>query len=157
MPRMPMATCRECKRGVSTEAAACPQCGAPEPGRWMPAAAQATMVRAPRTKHLRHLILTLLTFGFWSPVWAVCAYWDRWNRKREKDWHVGDRVALKYVVGGGGGQTGTIIGIRPMRNPFGPRLLYDVAIDGTHMGSSVLTLAHSNLRPPDWPPNALPT
>lgn len=152
---MAMSTCRECQRGVSTEAAACPHCGAPQPATAVAISAsgggeaeQSAVVRAPRTKHLHHLILTVLTFGLWSPVWAASAYWDRWNRKREAVWRVGDRVALKNIIGGGGA-TGTIARVRPLRRAYwGPRLAYDVTLDGTHFGSSQMAVTYYSLRRP---------
>lgn len=41
-----------------------------------------------KTNHLLHLVLTIITFGLWAPVWLVVHLSHRWGRK--------ERVVTEY-------------------------------------------------------------
>ena len=43
--------------------------------------AQAVAVDPYRTNHVLHLLLTVLTFGLWAPVWALVA-WQHGRTRR---------------------------------------------------------------------------
>jgi len=40
-------------------------------------ATSATMVKGVRTKHLLHLVLTLMSGLLWAPIWAIVTYLNR--------------------------------------------------------------------------------
>lgn len=55
---------------------------------------QQVMVVKDRPNHLLHLILTLLTAGFWAPVWLLVSMSSRLNRMSFQP-----SIGLRLVVG----------------------------------------------------------
>lgn len=76
--------CPDCGREISINAPTCPGCGAPiasaqkvvTRGDTVPYSPQEVAVmisKKPKTSHLLHLVLSLLTLGFWIIVWFIVA------------------------------------------------------------------------------------
>ena len=74
--------CPDCKREISINAPACPGCGAPiasavevaQPGSFIPYTDQEVAVmlsKKKNTSHLLHIILSVLTAGFWIIIWIM--------------------------------------------------------------------------------------
>jgi len=79
---MALINCHECKKEISGSASSCPGCGAPvssskpKKGDAIPYTEQEVAVmlsKKKNTSHLLHLILSLVTFGFWIIVWFIVA------------------------------------------------------------------------------------
>jgi hypothetical protein len=81
---MALINCPDCNKEVSSSAPACPGCGSPIasavevalPGSFIPYSDQevAVMLSAKKnTSHLLHIILSVITVGFWVVVWIVVA------------------------------------------------------------------------------------
>lgn len=80
---MALINCKECNKEVSDKASNCPGCGAPiavkpepKPGDFIPYTDQEVAVllsKKPKTSHLLHLLLSVLTVGFWVIIWIIVA------------------------------------------------------------------------------------
>ena len=81
---MALINCPDCKKEVSSSAPACPGCGAPiatataipQKGDYIPYSDQEVAVmlsKKPKTSHLLHLILSIITVGFWIIIWFIVA------------------------------------------------------------------------------------
>lgn len=77
---MALINCHECKKEISDSASSCPGCGAPissskpKKGDVIPYTEQEVAVmlsKKKNTSHLLHLVLSLITFGFWIIVWLI--------------------------------------------------------------------------------------
>jgi hypothetical protein len=79
-PRTPVAPAHVPAHGPATAAGAYPA-GVVYPPVPAPLAAYSATVRG-RTPHGLHLVLSLVTFGLWVPVWMAHAVWNHATRKR---------------------------------------------------------------------------
>jgi len=76
---MALIECPDCQKEVSDSAPSCPNCGAPisqgaESNRRMcKKCGRETIHKAPKTSHILHFILTIVTAGFWAIVWLIIA------------------------------------------------------------------------------------
>lgn len=81
---MALISCPDCNKEVSDSAPACPGCGAPiaskveapQRGDFIPYTDQEVAVmlsKKPKTSHLLHLLLSILTAGIWILVWLLVA------------------------------------------------------------------------------------
>lgn len=81
---MALINCPDCDKQVSSNAPACPNCGAPiatrgdecepPPGGRVPYSDQEVAVllsQKSKTSHLLHFFLSLFTLGIWLPVWII--------------------------------------------------------------------------------------
>lgn len=79
---MPLIKCHECGKEISDSAASCPGCGAPinssqpKKGDIVPYTDQEVSVmltKKKNTSHLLHLVLSIITVGFWVIIWIIVA------------------------------------------------------------------------------------
>lgn len=79
---MALVNCAECNKEISDTATTCPGCGAPvskappAKGTRVPYADHEVAVmlsKKKKTNHLLHLILSILTVGFWIVIWVLVA------------------------------------------------------------------------------------
>ena len=81
---MALITCPECAREVSHNASACPGCGSPigtsslspAEGNTVPYSDQEVQVllsKKHKTSHVLHLLLSIITVGFWVFIWLLVA------------------------------------------------------------------------------------
>lgn len=78
---MAIINCPECNKEISDKAPSCPGCGAPiqvadspKNGDIVPYSDQEVHVllsKKKKTSHLLHLVLSVITAGFWLPVWLI--------------------------------------------------------------------------------------
>lgn len=83
-PPSNLIACPDCGRSISKSAPTCPGCGAPigtaadlnPSGTTIPYSAQEVAVmlsKKPKTSHLLHLLLSIITMGLWVIVWILMA------------------------------------------------------------------------------------
>lgn len=81
---MALINCPDCNKEISDKAPTCPGCGAPigaaapvhEKGATVPYSDQEVAVmlsKKPKTSHLLHLVLSIITAGVWVVVWLLVA------------------------------------------------------------------------------------
>lgn len=79
---MALVECHECGRQISDSASSCPGCGAPvrakqhKKGDTIPYTDQEVAVllsKKKKTSHVLHLLLSVITAGFWVLVWVLVA------------------------------------------------------------------------------------
>ena len=81
---MALINCPDCNSQVSSNATQCLHCGSPiadkalaaQPGETVPYSDQEVAVmlsKKKRTSHVLHLLLSIVTFGFWLIVWVLVA------------------------------------------------------------------------------------
>jgi hypothetical protein len=79
---MALIKCRECQKEVSDSAISCPGCGAPiasaalKKGDNVPYSDQEVAVmlsKKKKTSHLLHLVMSIITLGFWVIIWFIVA------------------------------------------------------------------------------------
>lgn len=79
---MALVNCPDCGKEVSEKAPTCPSCGgpiantteAPKKGDHIPYTDQEVAVmlsKKRKTSHLLHLVLSVLTVGFWVIIWVI--------------------------------------------------------------------------------------
>jgi len=78
---MGLITCPDCKKEISDTATSCPNCGSPlwkgfnVERRMCKYCGKETVFIGKKTNHILHLVLTVLTGGFWAIIWAL-AFWQ---------------------------------------------------------------------------------
>lgn len=60
------------------------------PGYWT------TQMVPARTNHLLHMVLTLFSLGFWSPVWAIVTLYNHNRSVPQQVWQPRPFVGLDY-------------------------------------------------------------
>ena len=76
---MALIQCPECKKEISDSAPSCPNCGVPisqgseSNMRMCKKCKRETIHSAPKTAHIIHFILTIVTAGFWAIIWLIVA------------------------------------------------------------------------------------
>lgn len=81
---MALINCPDCNREISDKAPTCPGCGAPisaaadigTKATTIPYSDQEVAVmlsKKPKTSHVLHLLLSVVTMGFWVIVWLIVA------------------------------------------------------------------------------------
>lgn len=81
---MALINCPDCGKEISDKAPTCPGCGAPigsaapvnEKGTTIPYSDQEVAVmlsKKPKTSHVLHLLLSIVTAGLWVVVWILVA------------------------------------------------------------------------------------
>jgi hypothetical protein len=79
---MALINCHECSKEISDSASFCPGCGAPigsvqpNKGDRIPYTDQEVAVmltKKKKTSHILHLLLSVITFGFWIIAWIIVA------------------------------------------------------------------------------------
>jgi len=77
---MPLVVCEDCGKDISSRSETCIHCGAPAPtgkGNYTPKRPlpqdkiAVLLSQKKKTSHVLHLILSIVTMGFWAIIWAL--------------------------------------------------------------------------------------
>ena len=99
---MALIKCYECGKEISDSASSCPGCGAPvrvkqhKKGDTVPYTDQEVAVllsRKKKTNHVLHLLLSIITAGFWIIIWFIVALSNSFeNSKIDKKISKGKKI-----------------------------------------------------------------
>jgi hypothetical protein len=73
---MALINCEECGTEVSDRATACIKCGTP-----LNQEVSILESKKVQTNHILHLLLSLITFGLWIPLWIIITIGNIWENR----------------------------------------------------------------------------